>query len=156
MRIRILAVGRMRPGPELDLTQDYLARFEKTGRGLGIGPAEVIEIDDRKASSPSKQAEQFIAARPDHGQMVALDERGRAITSVEFAENLARIRDAGCRKLVFAIGGADGLDPSVPASAEQVLSFGPMVWPHMLARVMLSEQLYRASAILARTPYHRE
>ncbi|MGR3540647.1 MAG: 23S rRNA (pseudouridine(1915)-N(3))-methyltransferase RlmH, partial [Hasllibacter sp.] len=94
-------------------------------------------------------------AVPGGAAIVALDERGRAMTSPDFAGWLARARDDGARDCAFLIGGADGLDPPLRDRADLVLSFGPMVWPHMLARAMLAEQLYRATQILAGTPYHR-
>ena len=87
--------------------------------------------------------------------MVALDERGRVETSPEFARRLASWRDQGRGDLALIIGGADGIDPTLRSEADFALSFGKMVWPHMLVRVMLSEQLYRASSILAGAPYHR-
>ena len=84
-----------------------------------------------------------------------LDERGKVETSPAFAERLGTWRDAGRGDLAFVIGGADGIDPSLRAEADHALSFGKMVWPHMLVRVMLAEQLYRAAAILSGGPYHR-
>jgi 23S rRNA (pseudouridine1915-N3)-methyltransferase len=86
---------------------------------------------------------------------VALDERGQQLSSDEFAALIARERDGGVPEMVFLIGGADGHDRSLRAAAGHRLSFGPMVWPHMLARVMLAEQIYRAVSILAGSPYHR-
>ena len=87
--------------------------------------------------------------------MIALDEHGTLQTSPDFSQNLARIRDQAPSELIFVIGGADGLAPEVLARADAKLSFGKMVWPHMLARVMLTEQLYRAASILSGGPYHR-
>jgi 23S rRNA (pseudouridine1915-N3)-methyltransferase len=87
--------------------------------------------------------------------IVALDERGTVMTSPEFSDRLAGWRDAGRGDVTFVIGGADGIAPGLRAQADLALSFGKMVWPHMLARVMLSEQLYRAASILAGSPYHR-
>jgi 23S rRNA (pseudouridine1915-N3)-methyltransferase len=84
-----------------------------------------------------------------------MDERGKVMTSPDFADRLAQWRDTGTSDLAFIIGGADGIDPSLRAEADMLLSFGKMVWPHMLARAMLTEQLYRASTILAGGPYHR-
>ena len=84
-----------------------------------------------------------------------MDERGRTLSSPEFADHLARWRDAGRQDVAFVIGGAYGLAPSLRESADFALSFGAMVWPHMLVRVMLAEQLYRAASILAGSPYHR-
>ena len=84
-----------------------------------------------------------------------LDERGRVMSSPDFADQIAQWRDTGRQDVAFVIGGADGLDPGLRDKADFALSFGPMVWPHMLVRVMLAEQLYRAASILAGSPYHR-
>jgi len=156
MRVRICAVGRLRAGPERTLVEDYLARFARTGRALGLGPAAVVEVEDRRGGGMAAEAELLRRALPADAAVVALDERGRAMTSPDFAALVARLRDAGHGELAFLIGGADGLDPALRDRADAVLSLGPMVWPHMLVRVMLAEQLYRAATILAGTPYHRD
>lgn len=155
MRVLICAVGRQRAGPERDLVEDYLARFDRTGRPLGLGPATVAEVEDRKRGGPVAEAALLARALPAGAATVALDERGRPMTSPRFAALLAQWRDAGRADVAFAIGGADGLDPGLRQRADLALSFGPMVWPHMLARAMLAEQLYRAATILAGGPYHR-
>ena len=155
MRLQICAVGRLRGGPERALLDDYRARFDKTGRALSLGPLSEHQIDDRKAAAPPAQAEALLRAVPDGARLVALDERGALKGSLALADLLARWRDDGAQDVAFVIGGADGLDPALVARADLALSFGPMVWPHMLARVMLAEQLYRAATILAGTPDHR-
>jgi 23S rRNA (pseudouridine1915-N3)-methyltransferase len=155
LRVTILAVGRLRAGPEADLVADYLARFDRTGRTLGLGPARIVEVEDRRAGGPAAEGALLAAAVPRGAQLAALDERGRDLTSPEFADLLRRAADSGVRDLAFAIGGADGLDPGLRGRAEPVIAFGRMVWPHLLARVMLAEQLYRAAAILGGAPYHR-
>ena len=155
MRVQIIAVGRLRAGPEADLVADYLTRFNRTGRQLGLGPAEVIEVEDRKGGGMSSEGALLRKAIPKAAVICCLDERGRVETSPEFAQRLAWWRDDGVSDLSFVIGGADGIDPSLRADAAHALSFGKMVWPHMLVRVMLSEQLYRASSILSGAPYHR-
>lgn len=155
MRITILAVGRLRAGPESLLIADYLARFDRTGRPLGLGPAQVVEVEDRRNGGPAGEAALLNAALPRGACLVALDERGDTPDSPGFAAMLRREADSGTRDLAFAIGGADGLDPGLRDAATRRLSFGRMVWPHMLARVMLAEQLYRAASILAGSPYHR-
>jgi 23S rRNA (pseudouridine1915-N3)-methyltransferase len=155
MKIAILAVGRLRAGPEADLVRDYLDRFDKTGRALGLGPARVIEVEDKKNAGRAAEGALLARALPDAAAIVALDERGRTLTSPEFAATLARWRDAGRSEVAFILGGADGIEPALRDRADLVLSFGAMVWPHMLARVMLSEQIYRAATILSGSPYHR-
>ena len=155
MRLRILAIGRLRKGPEKDLIEDYISRFNRSGRPLGLGPVELIELEDKKGGGKGAEAALLLKAIGQSAMVIALDERGTLQSSPDFAVHLARIRDAAPSELVFVIGGADGLDPAVLQRAQSHLSFGKMVWPHMLVRVMLTEQLYRAASILAGGPYHR-
>ena len=155
MRLNICAVGRLRAGPERALIDDYLKRFDRTGRALGLGPATEHEIEDRKGGGMAAEGALLARTIPGGAVVIALDERGRAMTSPDFAGLLAEFRDAGRQDLALLIGGADGLAPDLRNSADAVLSLGPMVWPHMLVRVMIAEQLYRAASILAGAPYHR-
>ena len=155
MRVHVIAVGRLRAGPEKTLIDDYLQRFDRTGRALGLGPARVVEVDDRKGGGMATEADAIRRALPDGALIGVLDERGKTETSPKFADRLARWRDDGRRDLALIIGGADGIDPSLRAEADYALSFGKMVWPHMLVRVMVAEQLYRAASILSGGPYHR-
>lgn len=155
MRLRIVAIGRLRRGAEADLIADYIDRFNKTGRNMGLGPIEIIELEDKKQSGKSAEAELIRRALPKGGQVWAMDERGKSLSSPEFAKTIAGLRDRGCGDFSLIIGGADGICPGLVAECDGVLSFGKMVWPHMLARVMLTEQLYRAATILAGSPYHR-
>lgn len=155
MRLSLLAVGRLRGGPEKSLVDDYLDRAGKTGRQVALGPCDVIEVEDRKGGGKPAEAALLRKALPKGARLVALDERGKLLTSPVFADHLARWRDQGTGQTVLMIGGADGLDPDLVAQADLVLSLGTMVWPHMLVRVMAAEQLYRAANILAGTPYHR-
>ncbi|MCC7321556.1 MAG: 23S rRNA (pseudouridine(1915)-N(3))-methyltransferase RlmH [Rubellimicrobium sp.] len=154
MRVTICAVGRLRAGPERALLDDYLARFDRTGRPLGLGPVSVVEVEDRKGGGMAAEGALLARALPDGPVICALDERGESPDSPAFARWLAEWRDAG-RQVAFVIGGADGIDPALRSRSARMLSFGPMVWPHMLVRVMLAEQLYRAATILAGGPYHR-
>lgn len=155
MRVHICAVGRLRAGPERALLDDYLSRFDRSGRALGLGPARLHEIEDKKGGG--KEAEAVLLSRviPGRAVVCVLDERGKTLASPDFADKLAGWRDNGRSDLAFVIGGADGVAKSLRMSADFSLSFGAMVWPHMLVRVMLSEQLYRAASILAGAPYHR-
>lgn len=150
MRVRIVASGRMRQGPEQALTSKYLARFNRAGRGVGLGPCEVIEI-----SSGKKGKRPFQPTGP-VWRTCLLDERGIEQSSKEFSRMLASWRDEGIGTLDFLIGGPGGIDPGHAENADMVLSFGRMVFPHMLIRAMLAEQLYRSVSILSGTPYHRE
>lgn len=155
MRLHLCAVGRLRAGPERTLVDDYLDRCGKTGRALALGPVFQHEVEDRKNAGPAAEAELLARAIPAGAALVVLDERGKALSSPEFADELARFRDQGRQDLALVIGGADGVAPALRARADLVVSFGAMVWPHMLVRVMLAEQLYRATTILAGLPYHR-
>ncbi|KAF0677287.1 23S rRNA (pseudouridine(1915)-N(3))-methyltransferase RlmH [Profundibacterium mesophilum] len=155
MKVAICAVGRLRAGPERQLLDDYVARFDRTGRGLGLGPLAVQEVEDRKGGGKEGEALLLDKAIPEGTRICALDERGRQMSSPELAQTIAGWRDAGDPGTVFVIGGADGLTADLLTRADMRLSLGPMVWPHMLVRVMLAEQLYRATTILAGGPYHR-
>ncbi len=154
MRLHVCAVGRLRAGPERALADEYYQRFERTGRPLGLGPVVEHEVEDKKGGGMAAEAALLGRVVPAGAAMVALDERGREMSSPEFAAMLAGWRDQA-REVAFVIGGADGIDPGLRARAEASVSFGAMVWPHMLVRVMLAEQLYRAATILAGGPYHR-
>ena len=156
MRVHVCAVGRLRAGPERDLVDDYLQRFDRTGRALSLGPLVEHEVEDKRGGGMAAEAELLSRAVPSGAVMVTLDERGRVLSSPEFAEQIALWRDGGRQDLAFVIGGADGIDPGLRARADFSISFGRMVWPHMLVRVMLAEQLYRAWSILTGHPYHRE
>lgn len=153
-RVHLCVVGRLRAGPERNMIQDYVDRFDKTGRSMGLGPITITEVD-AKGAGQQVEHELLSRALPQGAVRCALDERGKVMSSPQFAEKLSRWRDQGNQNIVFIIGGADGLMPEMRANADAKLSFGAMVWPHMLARVMLCEQLYRAASILAGNPYHR-
>ena len=155
MRLHLCVVGRLRAGPEKILIDDYLTRFDRTGRALGLGPVRVVEVEDRKGGGMEAEAQLLRRAVPDGAVLCVLDERGKVETSPQFAQRLGDWRDQGRGDLALIIGGADGIAPDLRAEADFALSFGKMVWPHMLVRVMLAEQLYRAASILAGSPYHR-
>jgi 23S rRNA (pseudouridine1915-N3)-methyltransferase len=155
MRIALCAVGRLRAGPERVLIDDYTTRFNRVGRALGLGPLVEIEVEDRKNGGKAAEAVLLARAVPAGAVCVALDERGQQLSSPDFAARLADWRDKGRQDVAFLIGGADGLAPDLRERADVAISFGAMVWPHMLVRVMLAEQLYRAASILAGSPYHR-
>lgn len=159
MKLVICAVGRQRAGPAKDLAEDYLSRAKKAGRAIGIPQIDLIEVTARETVDPKtlagREAERLLATVPKDATLVALDECGDALTSDEFAARLARWRDGGATTVAFMVGGADGLAPEVRARADLVLALGRMTWPHMLARVLIAEQLYRAVTILAGHPYHR-
>ncbi len=151
-----MAVGRLGVRTaEAQLTADYIARATAAGRPLGLGPVELIEVEARKPGKAA-EAEAVAAALDPSAVLVACDEHGEAWTSRALALRIAHWRDDGVRRLAFLLGGADGLDPALLARARTRLAFGPQTWPHALARVMLAEQVYRATTILAGSPYHRD
>jgi 23S rRNA (pseudouridine1915-N3)-methyltransferase len=156
MRLHLCAVGRIRADqPERAILEDYHMRFNRTGKPLALGPMIEVEVEDRKGGGMEAEADLLLRAVPAGALLVTLDERGRMLSSPEFAQQLARWRDEGRQDLAFVIGGADGLAPALRDRAAFSVSLGKMVWPHMLVRVMLAEQLYRAATILAGGPYHR-
>ena len=155
MRIQISAIGRMTRGPEAELLSFYQTRFDQLAKPNGFSQLALREMEAKKSNSED-EAKLLRSSVPTGDMILALDERGRQMSSPEFARQLATWRDQGRSGLCFMIGGADGLARDLREAAEFKLSFGAMVWPHMLARVMLAEQLYRAASILSNKPYHRE
>lgn len=159
MRVTIHAVGRLKAGPERDLSARYIDRFSKTGASLGLEFSRIIESPESRASNADTRKREEAAAleKPlsSGAVLLLLDEQGKTPDSGEFATMLSRWNDAGKRDLVIAIGGADGHDPSLHERADAVICFGKMTWPHQLVRILLAEQLYRAATILAGHPYHR-
>ncbi len=153
--MHICAVGRLRAGPERSLIDDYIQRFDRTGRAHSLGPLTEHEVEDKRGGGMATEADLLARTLPVGAVTVCLDERGRLFSSPDFAAQLGQWRDAGRQDVAFVIGGADGIAPGLRARADLAISFGQMVWPHMLVRVMLAEQLYRATTILAGGPYHR-
>lgn len=140
MRLHIIARGRIGRSPEAELVDRYLKRM--------TWPTLLTELPDRDAARLPEPLSPAVT--------IVLDERGQALASRALAERLAHWRDAGMREARFLIGAADGHAEATRAHADLLLSFGPATWPHLLVRAMLAEQLYRATAILANHPYHRE
>lgn len=139
MLVHIVARGRIGRSPEADLVDRYLTRI--------AWPTKVTELPDRGGRLPPINSGTIT---------VILDEKGKSLGSVAFAEQIGRWRDNGARELRFLIGAADGFDDETRVAADFLLNFGALTWPHMLARAMLAEQLWRAASILAGHPYHRE
>lgn len=155
MKVKVCAVGKLaNRSVERALTDDYYARFTQTARPLGWRFEGETEVDDRKSQGMTAEAELLRKAVPKAARLVTLDERGELMSSPEFATKLTTWADQG-DDVCFIIGGADGIDPALRAEADASLSFGKMVWPHKLVRVMLAEQLYRAATIQTGGPYHR-
>lgn len=151
MNIIIAAVGRMRPSPEQSLIESYIKRIPWT--------VAVREVDVRGKADATVQTKQetegLHAAIPSGAKVVCLDSRGKSLDSEAFANRLGQWRDDGEQNIALVVGGADGLDASVIDRADLVVAFGAVTWPHMLTRVLVAEQLYRAHCILTGHPYHR-
>jgi 23S rRNA (pseudouridine1915-N3)-methyltransferase len=160
MRIQLFAVGRMKSGPERELAERYFDRFAKVAPPLGLefgGVSEIAEsrareAEQRKREEAAKLSESLGAATV----LVLLDERGKGLSSQEFAAMIAKHRDGGTRSMTFAIGGADGHADEARQKAQLVISFGAMTFPHQIMRILIAEQLYRAATIISGHPYHRE
>ena len=158
MRVTIAAVGRLK-GQEAELCARYQQRFDQSGAGLALGPLSVIELaESRLAQSPARKADEAIRLKKavaDADCVVALDEKGASLTSTQLATLMARLRDEGVGRVAFVIGGPDGQGEELLARAKHRLSLGALTLPHGLARVIVLEQLYRATTILSGHPYHR-
>lgn len=139
MLLHIIARGKIGRSPEAELVDRYLKRI--------AWPTKVSELPDRGGGVPEAAS---------NAVTIVLDERGKALSSLDFAKKLEGWRDTGRREARFLIGAADGHDERLRDEADLLLSFGPATWPHMMARAMLAEQLFRATSILAGHPYHRE
>lgn len=159
MRISVIAVGRLKPGAEKDLAEDYRKRAAGLGRKAGVTKLDATEFpESREANAPSRIAEEaklITGALPPDAFVIALDERGKSMASAAFADALTRQIDGGTQDIAFVIGGPDGLSPGIRERADLLLAFGAMTWPHRLVRVMLLEQIYRAVTIMVNHPYHR-
>lgn len=151
MRIHLAAVGKAKPGPELDLYTQYIRRLSPPPVLKEVEEKRPLPVPDRMA----REAELLLATVPAGAVVVALDERGQQIGSEAFARRMGQWRDQGVGDIAFLIGGADGHGEAVRARAGMLLAFGAMTWPHMLVRAMLAEQLWRSQAILSGHPYHR-
>ncbi len=156
MKIRIIALGRAKAGPEKSLVETYRKRL--------TWHSELIELEAKKGiagaelvAAEADLIEKALGAKANARRVViALDERGQSLPSREFAKRITALGNQGYGELVFIIGGADGLAPTIRDRAGLLLSFGAMTWPHMLVRVLLMEQIYRAQTIIAGHPYHRD
>lgn len=153
MKISVIAVGRLRAGPEKALADHFRKR-------ITAWDVAVREVEDRRRLTGEAlkraEGEAILAAVPDGAVLVALDERGKALTSRDFAKRVSGWQDDGIGDIAFAIGGADGLDATVRDRAQLSISFGAMTWPHFVVRGLLFEQLYRVQQIIAGHPYHRD
>ncbi|WP_375641663.1 MULTISPECIES: 23S rRNA (pseudouridine(1915)-N(3))-methyltransferase RlmH [unclassified Bartonella] len=159
MQISIFAVGRMKSGAEQKLVRHYLDRFSKISRDVGFHLKNLQEIPESRAQTACQRMEEegrkLIEFLPEKCRLIVLDERGESISSTSFSEKLRCYRDEGIRDVVIALGGPDGHNEQIRKRADFLLSFGLMTWPHQIARILLTEQLYRAVTIENNHPYHR-
>jgi 23S rRNA (pseudouridine1915-N3)-methyltransferase len=158
LRLSVLAVGRLKHGPERDLVERYRQRIEGIGRGLGFSGLDMVELPESRARrEDDRRAEEAaaLAERIGSSALIVFDERGKSPSSEAFAEKLKGWRDEGRPGLACVIGGPDGLDPGLRKRADLVVSFGALTMPHQIVRALVTEQLYRALTILAGHPYHR-
>lgn len=158
MKIVVVAIGRLKSGPEQDLVRRYRERAEALGRTLGLSAFSIVELPESRARREAdRRAEEAETIRPAAGKVFAVfDERGPAIGSEAFAGRIRAGLEGGVAALTFVIGGPDGLDPALRAAAATTLSFGALTLPHQLVRILVAEQVYRAFTILAGHPYHRQ
>lgn len=152
MRLAVLAVGLIRGTHEAPLYENYARRIAQSGRQIGFDGLHLTEIKEHATAS----AKLLAALESHNGLIVLLDESGESWSSRQFADKLAAWRDDGPGDILFVIGPADGFDNAIKARGHMRLCLGKMTWPHMLTRIMLAEQLWRAISILSRHPYHRD
>ena len=159
MKLLLIAVGRLKNGPERELVSRYAERCVASGRKIGFNGFEMREIDESRARRPedrkAEEAQAIESLLPSQARKICLDERGRALTSEEFAGKLGGWRDAGAPACAVVIGGPDGLAADFREKADFILAFGAMTWPHQIVRALAAEQVFRAMTILAGHPYHR-
>lgn len=158
MRVEILAVGRLKDDAEASIVERYRKRFDQTGRTSGLGPLAVTEFPESRASTATErkadEASRLLRAAGSSA-LIVLEVTGRALTSEEFAAHFRKLADSGAKSCAILVGGPDGHGPAVLAAPSLKLSLGAFTLPHGLARVIISEQLYRTATILANHPYHR-
>jgi len=145
LKIRIMAVGKLKRGPISELIEDFKKRCK--------WPLQFIEIEN---SNKSSEGSQILSHITEDDYLIVLDERGISLSSQDFADYLDKLQVTGTSRITFVIGGAFGLDKDLMAKAHKKIAFGVQTWPHMFVRLMLMEQLYRAESILAGHPYHKE
>ncbi len=160
MRLIVGCIGRLKSGPEADIAARYEKRIAQSGRQLGLSGPKIIELPESRAaeSAQRKTDEAYRLAQklPEKAIAIAFDERGTSVNSRNFSEIIRRSSEEGASDLVFLIGGADGLDPQIRRRADHILSFGSLTIPHQLVRILVLEQIYRATTILTNHPYHRD
>jgi 23S rRNA (pseudouridine1915-N3)-methyltransferase len=159
LRVAIAAIGRLKTGPEKLMADDYQKRIEAMGRKAGLTSLKIGEWAESQNQTAKQrmeeEAETLWSAVPQGAATVVLDERGKSLSSEDFAVKIRKFADSGISDLVFMIGGPDGHAPKTREKATDIIALGPMVWPHRLVRIMLLEQIYRSVTIMVNHPYHR-
>jgi 23S rRNA (pseudouridine1915-N3)-methyltransferase len=159
MQMLLLAVGRMKAGPERELLARYVERAQGMARSLGFSGVTLVEIDESRSRDVAERRRDEARALLSNIRagtfLVALDERGRATTSADFAKAMRTARDTGGPAFALVVGGPDGLDDPLRGQADMVLAYGASTFPHQIVRVLAAEQIYRAMTIIAGHPYHR-
>ncbi|MBO6754696.1 MAG: 23S rRNA (pseudouridine(1915)-N(3))-methyltransferase RlmH [Roseibium sp.] len=160
MRLKLSCVGRMKAGSESEIFDRFMDRARKSGRRFGLSRIEIVELLEsrltRRQDRKREEAAGLLSAMAKDARLVALDERGTSMTSVDFSRRLFSWVDEGVSETVFAIGGPDGHGDEVLQRAHLRLALGQMTWPHQFVRMMVAEQIYRAITIRAGHPYHRD
>ena len=159
MRLTLIAVGKLRAGPDRDLFNRYWGRLETSARAAGLTAVTHTDLPESRAATAAErkadEAKRTMKAAGSEGFMIALDETGTSLTSAGFAQHMRRLADSGTPALSILIGGPDGHDQTIHARASLLLNLGTLTLPHGLARIVIAEQLYRATTILSGHPYHR-
>jgi len=160
MQLLIAAVGKLKQGPERDLALHYTKRIDAAGSGVALGPVTVMELAESRAATvdlrKADEAGRLLTSAGKAETLFVLDEAGKPVSSRQFSDALGKLRDDGCARAAFLIGGPDGHGSALRQKASRVVSFGPMTLPHGLARIILLEQIYRAVTLLSGHPYHRD
>ncbi len=145
LKVDIIAVGRLRRGPYFELSEEYRKRIRWN-----------LAVHELEAETQEAEIAKIAARLDNNAFIIAMDERGNGLKSLDFADTLSKLQDGGTDHIQFIIGGHEGLTDEIRNRASLLLSFGQQTWPHMMARIMLLEQVYRAQQIIAGHPYHRE
>ena len=155
MQISIIAVGKIGNSIEAELVNRYVNRFNNLCKLMGLNLLQIIEVDDKKYKTKTQQAKKILGFIKEKSNVVIFDSKGKSVSSEYFTKYLINRRDTGVKKQVFVIGGAFGLCSSLNKEADDIFSLGKMIWPHILARVMITEQIYRSASIILGNPYHK-
>lgn len=153
MHITLVSVGKLKKGPEKELVDDYVSRFNKSGPLIGLRLLKLVDLSS--GGGVDAEGKLILSAVPAGAKVLRLDEHGPAWPSVKLAQQIGKWRDAGTPNLCILIGGAEGYSDAVRAAFPDTLALGPQTWPHRLVKAMISEQLYRSVSLLAGLPYHK-